>query len=66
MIKRRRRFKQTVPLRDRCQAFATDLRQQASRLPIGPARNDLLKRARIADTACVLDDRLSGARQSLK
>jgi hypothetical protein len=51
IIKRRRRFKQTVPLKDRLMTFADDLRKEASILPPGQGRNDILKRARLADTA---------------
>jgi hypothetical protein len=67
MINRRRRFKQTVALNNRLQAFAQDLRRQALNLPLGIERSDLLKRARMADTACVMNDRLSPqVRQSSK
>jgi hypothetical protein len=56
MIKRRRRFKQTVSLKDRLSAFAEDLRDEASRPPASPERDGVLKRARRADTAAHLDD----------
>jgi len=53
---KRRRFKQTVPLKDRLRAFAEDLRQEASRLPAGPQKDAVLKRARRADTAVHLEE----------
>ena len=56
MIKRRRRFKQTVAFKDRLKAFANDLRDEASKMPSGELRNDLLKRARRCDTAAHLDE----------
>ena len=50
----RRRAKQTTSLKDRLAVFAEDARGKASQL--GPERDDLLKRARQADTAAHLDD----------
>ena len=52
---KRRRFKQTIPFKDRLRAFAEDLRQEASRLPAGSEKDAVLKRARRADTAVHLD-----------
>ena len=37
-------------------AFADDVREQASMLPPGPEREDLLKRASRADTAAHIDE----------
>lgn len=56
MIKHRRRFKQTVPFKDRLRAFAEDLREEALRLPAGPEKEAILKRARRPDTAAHLDE----------
>jgi len=56
MIKRRRRFKQTVPLKDRLTIFAQDLRNGAATLPAGKDRDDLMSRAQAADTAVALDE----------
>lgn len=56
MKKKRRRFKQTASLQERLMAFAEDVREQASTLPPGPEREDLLKRARRADTAAHIDE----------
>lgn len=56
MTKRRRRFKQTELFKDRLAAFATDLRNQAARLGPGFKQDDLLRRARQADTAIHLDE----------
>ena len=52
----RRRAKHATPLKDRLAAFAEEARGQASRLGPGTERDDLLKRARQADTAAHLDD----------
>jgi hypothetical protein len=51
----RRRFKQTNSLQDRLQAFADDVREEASNLPPGPQKDELLKKVRQADTASHLD-----------
>lgn len=51
MTKIRRRFKQTISLDERLAAFAQDVRQQAAILPAGPEKDDLLKKANIADYA---------------
>jgi hypothetical protein len=50
-----RRFKQTASLQDRLQAFARDVRAKAETLPSGAERDDLLKKARQADTASHLN-----------
>lgn len=55
MIKRRR-FKQTQSLQDRLAIFAKDARDKAEALPDGPEKEDLLKRARQADTASHIDE----------
>jgi hypothetical protein len=55
-MQRRRRFKQTVPLTERLQKWAEDVREEADKLPPGPEREALLKKARQADTASHLDD----------
>jgi hypothetical protein len=55
-LKKRRRFKQTTPLKERLMAFAEQVREQASTLPPGPKREDLLKRASRADTAAHIDE----------
>jgi hypothetical protein len=53
---KRRRSKQTIPLKDRLAAFAKEMVDQASLLPPGAEKDDLLRRARRADTASHLDD----------
>jgi hypothetical protein len=55
-MQRRRRFKQTLSFKDRLLAFAEDIRSQAALLPAGHERDDMLTRARRADTAWRLDD----------
>jgi hypothetical protein len=52
----RRRFKQTTSLKDRLASFAEELKAKASELRPGPERDDLLKRARQADTASHIDE----------
>lgn len=52
----RRRFNQTVSLKDRLAAFSQDALAKASLLPAGPERDDLLKRASCADIASHIDD----------
>jgi hypothetical protein len=52
-----RRFpKQTIPLKDRLTAFANEAREKALLLPSGVEKDDLLRKARLADTASHLDD----------
>ena len=55
----RRRFKQTIPLKDRLTAWADDVRGQAAKLKPGAAQDAMLKRARQADTAAHIDDWVS-------
>jgi hypothetical protein len=42
----RRRFKQTISLEQRLAEEAKRLREEAKKLPSGPARDDLLRKAR--------------------
>lgn len=49
-MQRRRRFKQTVPLEQRLAEEAQRLRERAKSLPPGPQREDVLRRARQAET----------------
>ena len=51
-----RHFKQTEPLQDRVASFAREVRVKASRLPPGKEKDNLLRRARLADMASQLDD----------
>ncbi len=51
----RRRFQQAVSLKDRLAFFSKQLRDKAAELHPGPERDDLLRRARIADTAAHID-----------
>ena len=52
----RRRTKQQASLKDRLSVFAEEARGKASQLGPGAEREDLLKKARQADTAAHLDD----------
>ena len=52
----RRRFKQTASLKDRLIVFAAEARKKAAKLAPGIERDDLLRKARQADTASHLDD----------
>jgi hypothetical protein len=56
MTKHRRRFKPTIPVKDRLLSFAKNLRDEAQNMPAGRLREDTFKRARRADTAAHLDD----------
>jgi hypothetical protein len=53
---KRRRFKQAVSFQDRLAEFAKKARESAELLPAGAEKDDLLKKARQADTALHLDD----------
>ena len=55
----RRRFKQTVPLEERLRIQAEADRQKANSLPPSREREDLLLRARRADTASHLTEWLN-------
>ena len=48
---RRRRSSQSETLQSRLMKFAKEARQKASRLPPGPEQEDLLRKARRAETA---------------
>jgi hypothetical protein len=52
----RRRSKQTQSLGDRLASFAKEVRDEAASLPPGSERDELLRKARQADTAVHLDD----------
>jgi hypothetical protein len=53
---KRRRIPQTDSLKDRLASFAEDVRQKASRLPPGHEKDQMLRKARQADTAAHLND----------
>jgi hypothetical protein len=58
MTRRRRRFKRfESPLQDRLASFAAEARESASLFQPGAERNELLRRARKADTTSNLDAR---------
>lgn len=53
---KRHRFKQSLSLKDRLALFAKDARKTADELPPGPAKDDMLRKARQADTASHVDE----------
>jgi hypothetical protein len=53
---KRRRFKQIESFKDRLAAFAAGARERASKLTPGIQRDDMLRKARQADTASHLDE----------
>lgn len=55
----RNRVKQVSSLKDRLSQQADNLRRQAKEMPPGICRDDLLRKARQAETAAHLDDWLS-------
>ena len=59
----RRRVKQTLSLQDRLASFAREASDSASKLPPGPDREALLKKARQATTAAQLDGWIAGSDQ---
>lgn len=56
MLERRRFTPQSMPLKDRLAAFADDLREKASLLKPGREHDELLCKARQADTAAHLNE----------
>jgi hypothetical protein len=55
----RRRFKQVTSLKDRLIQEAESLRKQAQEMPPGAPRDELLRKARQAETAARVDDWLA-------
>ena len=53
---KRRRFKQTESLQERLASFANNVREKASLLPPGADKDELLRKARQADTAAHLNE----------
>lgn len=53
---KRRRFKQTESLQERLASFANNVREKASLLPPGADKDELLRKARRADTAAHLNE----------
>lgn len=56
MLRRRRRIKPTIRLNARLTAFAKEMREQVARLPSGPERDALLRKASQAAIASHLED----------
>jgi hypothetical protein len=55
-MQKRRRFKQQLTLQERLTAWSKEVLDQAAKLPPGPERDALIKKARQADVACHLDE----------
>jgi hypothetical protein len=55
-MQKRRRVKQTQSFHDRLASFAQRVREKAAVMPSGPQKENLLNRARQADTASHLDE----------
>jgi hypothetical protein len=55
-MKHRRRFKQTTTLEDRLAQEAERLKEEAKKLPHGPEREILLRKARQAETGSHLSE----------
>nr|WP_229181956.1 hypothetical protein [Bradyrhizobium oropedii] len=55
----RRRFKQILTLQERLTSYAQEAREDAALLPPCAEKEDLLRRARQADTASHLDEWIS-------
>lgn len=53
---KRRRFKQAFSLKDRLKRFAENVREKAGAWPPGPAREDMLRKARQANTAAQIEE----------
>jgi len=59
MTVRRNRHKQTAPFDERLQTAAREAREAARRLPAGPDRDLLLRKAGQAETACRINEWLT-------
>jgi len=59
MVIKRSRRKQTLSFGERLQQAATAAREAAGRLPLGPERDLLLKKAMQAETAAHINELLS-------
>jgi hypothetical protein len=60
-MQKRRRFKQSSSLKERLFSFAKEMREKAAHHAPGPEHDDLIRRARQADTASHLDDWVNSA-----
>jgi hypothetical protein len=55
-MQHRRRFKQDLTFKDRLTAWANEARVRAKKLPPGPERDAMIKKASQAEVAAHLDD----------
>ncbi|MGO4510153.1 hypothetical protein AB4Z51_24365 [Bradyrhizobium sp. 2TAF36] len=55
-MSKRRRFKQSISLKDRLANFAEEALKKASNLPPGTDREEMLKKVRPADIASHMDE----------
>lgn len=56
MSQQRRRIKQTISLEDRLAADAKRWRDEAEKMPLGPQRDAVLRKARQAETGSHMSD----------
>lgn len=64
MIIKRRRVKQTETLTERLRKIAEEARKQARRLPLGKARDALMKKARQTEVASQIDEWLTSSKRA--
>jgi hypothetical protein len=55
-MSRRSRFEQVILLKDRLSAFIRAMRERAALVPPGPERDEILKKAKRAETARDMED----------
>lgn len=58
-ITRRKRIRQTMPFVERLHQFADDARAEASRLPAGEQREQLLQKVQVSDRAVEMEGYLT-------
>jgi hypothetical protein len=54
-MEQRRRFKQTIPFKDRLTAFINAITARVEIIPPGPERDEMLKKVQAAQTAMEID-----------
>jgi hypothetical protein len=64
MMKRRRRFRQEISLKERLATFAQGLREEASHLPAGPVKMEIARRLNKVEAAARFDEWLRSSELS--